>query len=141
MCAMGDGYQYEITEDDLVFGLPERDKVTITNYNTLNMNWRRIIDRCGTSLKGPIMSEHDYTIYSLRSSRAQELMDIGVDVYLAATQLGHTVAMLEKVYARLPQRRRATKEAAHIEFGKRKSSSELVSLDQVGASKTTNLQD
>ena len=140
MCAKGDGYQYEITEDDLVFGLPERDKVTITNYNTLNMNWRRIIDRCGTSLKGPIMSEHDYTIYSLRSSRAQELMDMGVDVYLAATQLGHTVAMLEKVYARLPQRRRATKEAAHIEFGKRKSSSEMVSLDQVGLPKQTNLK-
>jgi hypothetical protein len=49
--------------------------------------------------------------------------------------------MLEKVYARLPQRRRATKEAAHIEFGKRKDHSEMVSLDQVGAAKTTNLQD
>ena len=65
---------------------------------------------------------------------------MGVDVYLAATQLGHTVAMLEKVYARLPQRRRATKEAAHIEFGKPKNNSEMVSLDQVGLPKETNMK-
>ena len=65
---------------------------------------------------------------------------MGVDVYLAATQLGHTVAMLEKVYARLPQRRRATQEAAHIEFGKRKTDSVMVSLDQLGKPKETNLK-
>jgi hypothetical protein len=60
------------------------------------------------------------------------MMDLGVDVYLAATQLGHSVAMLEKVYARLPQRRRATQEeAAHIEFGKRKNESKMVSLEEV----------
>jgi integrase len=131
----GNGYNYEISEDDLVYGIPERDAVTITSYNVLNINWRSIIDRCGSKLKGPIMSDHKYTIYSLRSTRAQELMDMGVDVYLAATQLGHTVAMLEKVYARLPQRRRATKEAAHIEFGKRKSDSEIVSLDSIASFK------
>ena len=60
---------------------------------------------------------------------------MGVDVYLAATQLGHTVAMLEKVYARLPQRRRATKEAAHIDFGKRSRLDEMVSLEFVQAAK------
>ena len=136
----GNGYEYEIAEDDLVFGVPERDAVRLTSYNTLNINWRKIIDRCGSKLKGPILSEHKYTIYSLRSSRAQELMDMGVDVYLAATQLGHTVAMLEKVYARLPQRRRATQEAAHIEFGKRKTDSVMVSLDQLGKPKETNLK-
>ncbi len=134
----GNGYDYEIAEDDLVFGVPERDAIKITSYNTLNINWRNIIDRCGSSLRGPIMSDHKYTIYSLRSTRAQELMDMGVDVYLAATQLGHTVAVLEKVYARLPQRRRATKEAAHIEFGRRKNDSELVSLDQLASLKKTN---
>ena len=134
----GNGYDYEIAEDDLVFGVPERDAIKITSYNTLNINWRNIIDRCGSSLRGPIMSDHKYTIYSLRSTRAQELMDMGVDVYLAATQLGHTVAMLEKVYARLPQRRRATKEAAHIEFGRRKNDSEIVSLDQLASLKETN---
>ena len=127
----GCSYEYEITENDLVFGIPTFDGVKITSYNTLNINWRNIIASCRDKLKGPIMSEHPYTIYSLRSSRAQELMDMGVDVYLAATQLGHSVAMLEKVYARLPQRRRATVEAAHIEFGKRKSDSRMVSLDEL----------
>ena len=76
-------------------------------------------------------SEHKYTIYSLRATRAQELMDMGVDVYLAASQLGHTVAILEKVYARLPQRRRATTEAAHIEFGKRIDKNQIVKIEEV----------
>ena len=40
----------------------------ISSYNTLNVNWRNIIDRCGSKLKGPIMSDHKYTIYSLRST-------------------------------------------------------------------------
>lgn len=127
----GNGFTYEITEDDLVFGLPERDAVTITSYNTLNINWRNMIGGCAHRLKGPVMSDHKYTIYSLRSTRAQELIDMGVDVYLAATQLGHTLAILEKVYARLPQRRRVTQEAAHIEFGKRKNDSQIVSLDSI----------
>ena len=125
------GYCYDITEDDLVFGIPESDEVSITNYNTFNIYWRDIMSRCQSRLKGPLMSTHKYTMYSLRSTRAQEMMDLGVDVYLAATQLGHSVAILEKVYARLPQRRRATKEAAHIEFGKRKNENKMVSLDEV----------
>ena len=125
------GFDYEVSEDDLVFGIPEHNGVQITTYNTLNINWRKIMDRCGDKLKGPMMSDHKYTIYSLRSTRAQELMDMGVDVYLAATQLGHTVAILEKVYARLPQRRRATTEAAHIEFGKRKNTNQIVEIEEV----------
>ena len=125
------GYEYELAETDLVFGIPEHNGVQITTYNTLNVNWRNIINRCGGKLKGPLMSDHNYTIYSLRATRAQELMDMGVDVYLAATQLGHTVAILEKVYARLPQRRRATTEAAHIEFGKRKGYSQIVEIEEV----------
>ena len=125
------GYEYEVAETDLVFGIPEHNGVQITTYNTLNVNWRNIINRCGGKLKGPLMSDHNYTIYSLRATRAQELMDMGVDVYLAATQLGHTVAILEKVYARLPQRRRATTEAAHIEFGKRKDSNQIVEIEEV----------
>ena len=125
------GFDYDVSEDDLVFGIPEHNGVQITTYNTLNINWRKIMDRCGDKLKGPIMSDHKYTIYSLRSTRAQELMDMGVDFYLAATQLGHTVAILEKVYARLPQRRRATTEAAHIEFGKRKNTNQIVEIEEV----------
>ena len=125
------GYCYDIAEDDLVFGVPESDEVSITSYNTFNIYWREIMSRCQPKLKGPLMSDHKYTMYSLRSTRAQEMMDLGVDVYLAATQLGHSVAMLEKVYARLPQRRRATKEAAHIDFGKKRNDSEIVRLEQI----------
>ena len=125
------GFEYQVSENDLVFGIPEHNGINITTYNTLNINWRKIMDRCGKKLKGPMVSDHNYTIYSLRATRAQELMDLGVDVYLAATQLGHTVAILEKVYARLPQRRRATTEAAHIEFGKRKDKSKIVEIEEV----------
>ena len=125
------GFDYEVTEDDLVFGIPEHNGIQIATYNTLNINWRKIMDRCGDNLKGPMMSNHKYTIYSLRSTRAQELMDMGTDVCLAATQLGHTVAILEKVYARLLQRRRATTEAAHIEFSKRKNTNQIVEIEEV----------
>lgn len=125
------GFDYELSENDLVFGIPEHNGIQITTYNTLNINWRKIIQRCGNKLKGPMMSEHKYMIYSLRATRAQELMDMGVDVYLAATQLGHTVAILEKVYARLPQRRRATTEAARIEFCKHKDNNQIVKIEEV----------
>ena len=114
-----------IPDDTLVFALPDKNEWKLPPYNTLNVRWRDLIEQLEGQLKGPQMSEHPYTIYSLRSSRAQELMDLGVDVYLASTQLGHSVAVLEKIYARLPQRRRATKEAAQMEFGKRKTGSTL----------------
>ena len=125
------GYCYDIAEDDLVFGVPESDEVSITSYNTFNIYWRELMSRCQSRLKGPLMSDHKYTMYSLRSTRAQEMMDLGVDVYLAATQLGHSVAMLEKVYARLPQRRIATKEATYMGFGKRSNDSKMLSLKEV----------
>ena len=88
------------------------------------------MDRCGDKLKGPIMSDHKYTIYSLRSTRAQELMDMGVDVYLAATQLGHTVAILRR-YMHDYRNGDSYTEAAHIEFGKRKNSNQIVEIEEV----------
>ena len=120
-----------IPDDVLVFSLPDKNEWKLPPYNTLNVRWRHMINKIEGELKGPQMSEHSYTIYSLRSTRAQELMDMGVDVYLASTQLGHSVAVLEKIYARLPQRRRATKEAAHIEFGKRKTGSTLTTPENI----------
>ena len=120
-----------IPDDVLVFSLPDKNEWRLPPYNTLNVRWRDMISEIEGELKGAQMSEHPYTIYSLRSSRAQELMDMGVDVYLASTQLGHSVAVLEKIYARLPQPRRATKEAAHIEFGKRKTGSTLTTPENI----------
>jgi len=120
-----------IAEDVLVFALPDKAGWKLSPYNTLNVRWRELMKRAAPELKGPQLSEHPYTIYSCRSSRAQELMDLGVDVYLAATQLGHSVAVLEKIYARLPQRKRATKEAAVIHFGKQRSNSKIVAIDQL----------
>ena len=120
-----------IPDETLVFALPDKAGWKLSPYNTLNVRWRELITRASPDLKGPQLSEHPYTIYSCRSSRAQELMDLGVDVYLAATQLGHSVAILEKIYARLPQRKRATKEAAVIDFGKRKPSNKIISVDEI----------
>ena len=80
------------------------------------------------SLRGARLSERPYTQYSFRSTRAQELLELGVDVALAAKQLGHTPGMLLKVYARLPLRERATREAARIEFGKTNNSLGMVDL-------------
>ena len=120
-----------IPDDVLVFSLPSKNEWKLTPYNTLNRSWRYIMNELEGELKEPQMSKHPYTIYLLRSTRAQELMDMGVDVYLASTQMGHSVAALEKIYARLPQRRRATKEAAHIEFGKRETGSTLSTSENI----------
>ena len=120
-----------IPDDVLVFSLPDKNEWKLPPYNTIYVRWRILLNELKGNLKGAQMSEHHYTIYSLRSTRAQELMDMGVDVYLASTQLGHSVAVLEKIYARLPQRRRATKEAAHIEFGKRKIGSTLTTPENI----------
>jgi integrase len=79
-------------------------------------------------LRGARLSQRPYTIYSFRATRAQELLELGVDVALAARQLGHSPNMMMKVYAKLPLRERATKEAARIEFGKRDTSLGRVNL-------------
>ena len=55
----------------------------------------------------------------------------GVDIGLAAKQMGHSPDIMMKIYARLPIRDRAKREATHIEFGKRRDFSHIVDVDEI----------
>ena len=121
-----------IPQDALVFALPEKSEWSVGDYTNLTYQWRQLMDRCRHELKGPILSPHRYNIYSLRSTRSQELFELGVDPFLAGKQMGHSPDQMAKIYARLPSRKRAIKEAAYIQFGRREGEDAVtVDLDQI----------
>jgi integrase len=120
----------EITEDTKIFDNPMTGEWKTQQYNNWTKSWHDLLARC-EGLKGPILSEKPYTIYSLRSSRAQWMLEQGVDLAVATKQLGHSPQMLLSTYARLPVRERAVKEAAHIEYGRKKEKSTIVDVDEI----------
>lgn len=125
-------WNMEMTPDTKVFSSPIDNEWHQAGYNVLNTAWRDIKELAKPVLKGPLLSEHTYTMYSLRSTRAMELLRLGVDVAIASKQLGHSPSMMLKVYAQLPVREQGTKAAiAGIEFGKRKEDIRVVELDEI----------
>lgn len=96
-----------LTGESLVFSVPTRDGATPGFcQNNMNIIWRKIVDRLAPRLQGPELSHRPYTPYSLRHSRAVELIDRGVGVYEAAKMLGHTVQTFERHYAPYLSRKR-----------------------------------
>ena len=120
-----------IPNDALVFAIPEKNEWSAGDYSTISYQWRELMKRCKDDLAGPILSPHPYTIYSLRATKAQELMNLGVDIYVAAKLMGHTPDILYKIYQRLPQRKRAIAEAIPIEYGKPIKKDRMVKLEDV----------
>lgn len=120
-----------IPDDVPIFSFPEKNEWIESDSTNYNYHWRTLIKMCGDELRGPILSPHHYTLYSLRSTKAQELMENGVDVYVAAKLMGHTPDILYRIYQRLPQRKRAIQEAVPYEYGKRPTKEKLVPLEEV----------
>jgi integrase len=111
-----------------VFSTIKNGEYVVPNPVSFHKSFHKVMDRLEGKLRGARLTNRPYTIYSFRATRAQELLELGVDVALAAKQLGHSPTMMMKVYARLPLRERATKEAARIEFGKTNQSLGRVNL-------------
>jgi integrase len=111
-----------------IFSTLKDNEYQVLNQISAHKSFHTILDRMEGKLRGARLSQRPYTVYSFRATRAQELLELGVDVALAARQLGHSPNMMMKVYAKLPLRERATKEAARIEFGKRDTSLGRVNL-------------
>ena len=111
-------WKVEIKQDTNVFDSPYGGEWQAQQYNNYTHHWSELMKRCNRKLKGPLLSEKPYTIYSLRATRAMELLHLGVDVAVAAKSLGHSAQMILRVYAQLPVRSQAMKAAiAGIEFG------------------------
>lgn len=122
----------KITKDTLVFAMPQFNEWIVSDYSNYTYQWRTLIDeRCGDELRGPILSPHKYCLYSLRSTRARELMEQGTDIYIASKQLGHSPEILSKVYSRLPHRERAKQEVISIPYGTKPAPENLVEIDDV----------
>ena len=125
-------WNMEMTPDTRVFDSPIDGDWKQSGYNVFTTAWLELRRRAEDKLKGPLLSDHPYTIYSLRSTRAQELLHLGVDVAVAAKSLGHSANMMLRVYAKLPVRSQAMKAAiAGIEFGKKRDDVRNVELDDV----------
>lgn len=120
------------SDDNKVFDSPQSSDWKGCSYSVFTNSWNEVMDRAEPDLLGALLSNEPYTIYSLRATRAQELLSLGVDVAIAAKSLGHSANMMLKVYARLPVREQAMKAAlAGIEFGRKKSDVRTVELEEV----------
>ena len=125
-------FNLQLTPDTKVFESPVNGEWKQQGYSVFTQTWKELIKRAEPNLKGPLLSEHKYSIYSLRATRAQQLLELGVDVAIAAKSLGHSANMMLRVYAKLPVREQAMKAAiAGIEFGKRKSDLRTVELEDL----------
>ena len=110
-------------DTDLIFGCYHNDGKPYT-YSNISRAWRDIRDRCEDRFIGPRNTKtNSYTIYSLRSSRVNELVNAGVDPLVIAKQLGHSAQTMLKFYQRGDIRDRAIREAVigTIPFGQKKA--------------------
>ena len=114
-----------------VFATPEQGEWRVLTNHTYQRYFRDVLMKnLEGKLKGPEMTRKPYKVYSFRSTRAQEMKAQGVEIGLAANQMGHSVDMMQRVYARLPVKERAIKEAAQIDYGRRKLYETLEIFDE-----------
>ena len=125
------------TENSLIFGR-DYELTKIPVYNVINKSWREVRDNVQMDLKGSRMSNRPYTMYSMRSSRVNELIEAGVDPLVIAKQLGHSAGTMMRYYDRSDIRERATKEAVFgvIKYGEKPKKAELYSSEEVSSSAT-----
>lgn len=107
----------DITPNTLVFGNPNKGMESF-DYSTYRLNWIKVRDALKDQLKGHWLSDHPYTIYSLRTTWIENQLMDGKDVFLVAKAAGHSVKTLMTFYERLDTRRRAG-ELTSFQRGKR----------------------
>ncbi len=96
----------EITPNTLIFGNPNKGMEPF-DYSTYRLNWIKVRDALKNDLKGHWLSDHPYTIYSLRTTWIENQLMDGKDVFLVAKAAGHSVKTLMTFYERLDTRKRA----------------------------------
>lgn len=108
----------QITPKSPVFALPQSGSWRRLTHSSYQGAFRdTLMENLKDRLRGAEMTARPYHVYSFRSTRAQELKANGVEIGLAAEQMGHTPDVMSKIYARLPVKALATREAAKINYG------------------------
>ena len=102
-----------------VFATPEMGEWRKLKHSTYQRYFRDVLmPNLEDKLRGAEMTSKPYKVYSFRSTRAQELKANGVEIGLAAEQMGHSPDVMAKVYARLPVKELATRQAAALNYGR-----------------------
>lgn len=121
------GINTTITRDSLVFGQPQYAWESFC-YKHISESWREIRKELADQLKGHPFSPHPYTVYSLRSSFAEDHLLKGTPVIEVAEMMGHSVVETQKTYVRLNLRKKG-REITLPEMGKRfKGDGEVIDL-------------
>jgi integrase len=87
-------------------------------YSNYSRCWEKIRKRVEHKLEGHFLSNHPYTIYSMRSSFIEDSLIDGKDMFMIAKIAGHDPAMLMKHYERIDVRKR-TRELNRIKYGQK----------------------
>lgn len=106
-----------ITKETLVFGQPHFGWNSFS-YKHIGETWREIRREIGERLQGHRFSPHPYTVYSLRSTFAEDHLLKGTPVLEVAEMMGHSVVETQKTYARLNLRKKG-REITMPELGRR----------------------
>ena len=111
------GLSSKITRESLVFGQPYNAWQAFC-YKHVGETWREVRRELADKLKGHRFSPHPYTVYSLRSSFAEDHLLKGTPVMEVAEMMGHSVIETQKTYARLNLRKKG-REITMPELGKK----------------------
>ena len=121
------GLKSKITRDTLVFGQPHLGWDPFA-YQHIGETWREIRMEVADKLIGHRFSPHPYTVYSLRSTFAEDHLLKGTPVLEVAEMMGHSVVETQKTYARLNLRKKG-REITMPELGRRlRSEGEIINL-------------
>ena len=106
----------QITKDDFVFANYTRCEGRVVLHHQFKSAWGSVRDAVKGQLKGHWASDHNYTIYSLRSSFVEDSLMDDVPVHLVAQMTGHDVKVLMRHYSQLDVRRK-TMDLAKLPIG------------------------
>ena len=107
------GLSTKITRETLVFGQPHFGWKSFC-YKHIGETWREVRRELADKLKGHRFSPHPYTVYSLRSSFAEDHLLKGTPILEVAEMMGHSVVETQKTYVRLNLRKKEGNHNARI---------------------------
>ena len=119
------GGMHQVNKDDLVFANYARCGGKVVSHHQYKKAWGEVRTKVANKLKGHWSSDHNYTLYSLRSSFIEDSLMDDVPVNLVAQMTGHDIKVLMKHYSQLDVRRR-TLELAKLPIGQKKDDTKKV---------------